>query len=66
MDEAERLKYRQRFAKLCRDSGYPEGVFPGTSMRNMPFKGGSILTLATDETAWSEDQHYQTLPEEPK
>ena len=63
MNEDERKEYRLKFAKLGEDSGYPPGVRPGTSMMNMPFRGGAVLTLPTAEGEWREERHYAALPE---
>ncbi len=64
MDDKERKLYRKKFEDLCVASGYPEGVRPGTSMMNTPFRGGAVLTLPTSEDEWREDAHYATLPPE--
>lgn len=66
LNEEERKEYRRKFEALCEACGYPAGVRPGTSMMNMPFRGGAVLTLPTAEGEWSDDARYAALPEERK
>ncbi len=63
MNDEERSYYRKMFEAMCEERGYPAGVRPGTSMMNMPFRGGAVLTLPTEEGEWREEKHYAALPE---
>lgn len=64
MNDEERKEGRRKFEALCVAAGYPPGVRPGTSMMNMPFRGGAVLTLPTAEGEWREERHYAALPEQ--
>ncbi len=63
MTNEERRQGRLKFEALCIAAGYPPGVRPGTSMMNMPFRGGAVLTLPTPEGEWREERHYAALPD---
>lgn len=63
MTNEERAKHRARFVKLCLDSGYPEGVYPGASFRTPQPMEGNMQKLATVEDEYRETHLFRLLPE---
>jgi hypothetical protein len=63
MTNEERAKHRARFVKLCLESGYPEGVYPGASFRTPQPMLGNMQALPTCEGEYRESRLYRILPE---
>lgn len=63
MTKEERAKHRARFVRLCLESGYPEGVYPGASFRTPQPMMGNMQALPTAEDEYRETHLYRLLPE---
>ena len=63
MTNEERKGHRARFVRLCLESGYPEGVYPGASFRTPQPMLGNMLKLPTEDDEYRETCLYRFLPE---